>query len=87
MKKHEFQTICSKLKSGDIIILKIRAHNFLPLRENSFPPLAHCVFRSAEADFINVDFEGTINEGGALANGERLPNRVNYARIESIQKL
>lgn len=87
MKKLEFQTIVKTLIEGDIIILHIRPLQFMPFRANNFPPLAHCIFIKADREFIEVSFEGTLNEGGELATGDKLPNRVNYARIEKIEKI
>jgi len=87
MKKLEFQQKTKELKEGDIIILKIRPLQFMPFRQYNLPNLAHWVFVSANLEFIEVSFEGTINEAGYLANGDKLPNRVNYARIEGIEKL
>lgn len=87
MKKDLFKQAVAPLREGDIIILTIRAHSFMQKRENSFSPLAHCVFIKANSDFIEVRFEGTINPNGIISNGDKLPNRVNYARIEKIEKI
>lgn len=86
MKKQEFIQIVQTLIEGDVIIVEIRPHNFLPQRENSFPPLAHCVFVKANREFIQVSFEGTINPNGELING-KLPEQINYARIQRIEKI
>lgn len=86
MKKKDFQEITGTLKRGDFIILQIRALTFMPARAAA-PPLAHCVFVSADSEFISVSFEQTVSEGGIISNGDKLPNRVNYARIEKIEKL
>lgn len=86
MKKKDFQEITQTLKSGDSIILQIRALVFMPARAAA-PPLAHCFYLSSDSDFISVSYEGTVSEGGILSNGDKLPNRVNYARIEKIEKL
>ena len=87
MKKKEFQEICAGLKRGDILILQIRPHEFMPLKDKTLKPLAHCIFEGANDSFISISFEGTIDEAGNLSTGEKLPTRVNYARIEKIVKL
>ncbi len=87
MKKIEFQQTVKPLKHGDMIILTVRPLQFMPLNSNGFKPLAHCKFIRADAENIEVSYEGTISENGVISTGDKLPNKINYARILEISKI